>query len=139
MYETHQSANVLGCCVPGSSFLLAAYQKAGRPWGRGLLSQAFFWLPRTYHFTEQNFESDSDYDDNDITDEGLSFKILCLKNRTRQQSVNYRMKTRRFPYMFIKKLSTVRLKRNIILKWVHISTACFFCCLSKLSAQTVTV
>ena len=99
----------------------------------------FFWLPGTYHFTEQNFESDSDYGDNDIVDEGLSFKILSLKNRTRQQSVNYTMKTKRCPHMFIKKLSTVRLRRNNILKWVNISTACFFCYLSKLSAHKVTV
>ena len=49
------------------------------------------------------------------------------------------MKTKRCPYMFIKKLSTVRLRRNIILKWVNISTACFFCCLSKLNAHKVTV
>ena len=41
--------------------------------------------------------------------------------------------------MFIKKLSTVRLRRNNILKWVNISTACFFCYLSKLSAHKVTV
>lgn len=40
--------------------------------------------------------------------------------------------------MFIKKLSTVRLRRNIILKWVNISAACFFC-LSKLSAHKVMV
>ena len=41
------------------------------------------------------------------------------------------MKTKRCPYMFIKKLSTVRLRRKIIIKWVNISTACFFCCLSR--------
>ena len=49
------------------------------------------------------------------------------------------MKTKRCPHMFIKKLSTVRLRINNILKWVNISTACFFCCLSKLSAHKVTV
>ena len=49
------------------------------------------------------------------------------------------MKTKRCPYMFIKKLSTVRLRRNTIIKWVNISTACFFCCFSKLCAHKVTV